>query len=99
MREIKKGTEIQGRYVISDSLGTGGFAVVWRATDKQLNRDVAIKRLVHLEKDQKDRLLEEARRTAKLDGHQNIVRVHDDYILLCGRHPSTTHPPYRVCLN
>ena len=45
MLEIKKGTEIQGRYVIGDHLGSGGFGIVWRATDKQLHRDVAIKRL------------------------------------------------------
>lgn len=31
---INTGTELQGRYVIGESLGAGGFAVVWRARDK-----------------------------------------------------------------
>jgi hypothetical protein len=33
--EIKKGTELRDRYVISDLLGSGGFATVWRATTKR----------------------------------------------------------------
>jgi serine/threonine protein kinase len=43
---MRKGTELQRRYVISDLIGTGGNASVWRATDKELKRDVAIKRLL-----------------------------------------------------
>ena len=74
---INTGTELQGRYVIGESLGSGGFAVVWRARDKQLGRDVAIKRLLHLEQNQKERLLQEARHTVQLGGHQNIVQVYD----------------------
>jgi serine/threonine protein kinase len=76
MKEIKKGTEIQGRYVIGDHLGSGGFAIVWRATDKQLGRDVAIKRLTATAGENKH-LIDEARRTVKLGGHQNIVQVYD----------------------
>ena len=76
MLEIKKGTEIQGRYVIGDHLGSGGFGIVWRATDKQLHRDVAIKRLSS-DKGKNEHLIEEARRTVKLGGHQNIVQVFD----------------------
>jgi serine/threonine protein kinase len=68
---------LHGRYVIGDALGSGGFAIVWRATDKQLGRDVAIKRLLHLERNQRERLIEEARATVKLGGHQNIVQVYD----------------------
>ncbi|HYL38706.1 MAG TPA: hypothetical protein VEV17_22505 [Bryobacteraceae bacterium] len=44
-REVKVGTELQDRYVISQLLGDGGFGIVWRATDKQAGRDVAIKRM------------------------------------------------------
>jgi len=76
MLEIKKGTEIQGRYVVGDHLGSGGFGIVWRATDKQLHRDVAIKRLTS-QAGQDEHLVEEARRTVKLGGHQNIVQVFD----------------------
>jgi hypothetical protein len=46
--EVKKGTELKDRYVISDLLGSGGFATFWRATDKKEGRDVAIKRLLKL---------------------------------------------------
>jgi len=76
MLEIKKGTEIQGRYVIGDYLGSGGYGIVWRATDKQLHRDVAIKRLSSDARAQEP-LTDEARRTVKLGGHQNIVQVFD----------------------
>ncbi len=76
MLEIKKGTEIQGRYVIGDHLGSGGFGIVWRATDKQLHRDVAIKRLSSVAREN-EHLIEEARRTVRLGGHQNIVQVFD----------------------
>ncbi len=76
MNEIKKGTELQGRYVIGDHLGSGGFGIVWRATDKQLHRDVAIKRLTSLGGNN-EHLIDEARRISKLGGHQNIVQVFD----------------------
>jgi serine/threonine-protein kinase len=76
MLEIKKGTEIQGRYVVGDQLGIGGFAIVWRATDKQLGRDVAIKRLTSIG-GKNQHVIDEARRTVKLGGHQNIVQVFD----------------------
>ena len=76
MIEIKKGKEIKGRYVIGDHLGTGGFGVVWRATDKELGRDVAIKRLTSAAGSETE-LVNEARRIVKLGGHQNIVQVYD----------------------
>ena len=79
MLEIKTGTELRGRYVVGDYIGGGGHALVWRATDKQLGRDIAIKRLTS-EGGEKERLIgliEEARRTVRLGGHQNIVQVYD----------------------
>jgi serine/threonine protein kinase len=85
--EIKKGTEIRNRYVFSDVLGSGGYATVWRATDKQENRNVALKRLLHKswlhasteDREDIDRFLEEGRRTARLKGHKNIVEVYDAF--------------------
>jgi serine/threonine protein kinase len=77
--EVKKGTELRQRYVISDLLGSGGFAVVWRATDKQEGRDVAIKRMLKLGGDELARLLEEARKTSRLKGHTNIVEVYETF--------------------
>ena len=75
--ELKKGSELRQRYVISDVLGVGAFAVVWRATDKEAGRDVAIKRMLRLGGDELQQILEEAKKTSKLKGHNNIVEVYD----------------------
>src|SRR5215203_5375244 len=78
--ELKKGTELSQRYVVHDVLGTGAHASVWRALDKQLNRDVALKRLSRSSIDVDPRNLEaaiaEARKNAQLV-HPNIVQVFD----------------------
>ena len=79
--EVKKGTELRERYVISDLIGVGGFATVWRATDKVAGRDVALKRLLKLSGNDLPRLLDEGRKTAKLKGHRNIVEVHEVFEL------------------
>jgi hypothetical protein len=75
--EIKKGSELRGRYVISDLLGEGAFALVWRATDKQASRDVAIKRLLKIPGNELGRIVEEANRTARVKGHKNIVEMYE----------------------
>jgi serine/threonine protein kinase len=79
--EMKKGTELQGRYVVSELVGQGGYATVWRATDKELNRDVAIKRLLRdnwrgASPEEVEAILEEGRHAARLTGHRNIVQVY-----------------------
>ena len=68
-----------GRYEIKDLLGRGGMSEVYRATDSQLQRDVAIKvlprelaRNPELEK----RFKREVRAIAALS-HPNIVAIHD----------------------
>src|SRR6266566_2827741 len=80
MLTLTKGTEIDGRYVIHDVVGTGGYASVWKASDKQLSRDVALKRLLKqgLTSPDEDlaKILQEARKHAKLV-HTNIVQVYD----------------------
>ena len=80
MLPFKKGTEIDGRYVLHDVSGTGGYASVWKASDKQLNRDVAIKRLfsrqIYTTPDTMRAALDEARKNAQLI-HTNIVQVYD----------------------
>ena len=80
MLELTKGTEIQGRYVVHEVIGHGGYASVWKASDKQLNRDVALKRLIktssQMREAELDVLVEEAQKHAKLI-HPNIVQVHD----------------------
>ncbi|MBB4765236.1 protein kinase [Amorphoplanes digitatis] len=68
-----------GRYVLRDQLGAGGMAVVWRAHDQVLGREVAVKLLNarHAgDPDSRRRIHEEARAAAALS-HPNIAQVHD----------------------
>jgi serine/threonine protein kinase len=68
-----------GRYELVEIVGEGSFGVVYRATDTELGRFVAVKvpRPGRLATPQDaDRFLREARVTAKLS-HPGIVQVHD----------------------
>lgn len=81
MLTLQKGTEIRGgRYVVHEVVGTGGFASVWKASDKQLNRDVALKRLLRSSvmpsPENIAALKDEAQKHARLV-HTNIVQVYD----------------------
>lgn len=72
-------TVLSGRYRILNRLGSGGMAVVYRARDLNLQRDVAIKILrADLIEDPNFRasFLQEARSAANL-AHPNIVTIHD----------------------
>jgi tetratricopeptide (TPR) repeat protein/predicted Ser/Thr protein kinase len=67
-----------GRYVVLESVGSGGMGRVLRAYDPKLQREVALK-VVHTigaNADARDRLLREARAMAKLS-HPNVVAVYD----------------------
>jgi serine/threonine protein kinase len=71
-----------GRYIIQQTLGEGGFGVVYRARDTQLDRDVVIKTLNRklqqdegFEKLQED-LHREAKRLSNFN-HRNIVQIYD----------------------
>lgn len=66
------------RYQFQSGLASGGFATVFTAWDNQLNRTVAIKRLVadHLRGEKRGEALREAMRLAALK-HPNIVTVYD----------------------
>jgi serine/threonine-protein kinase len=67
------------RYKIVEKIGKGGMALVYKAYDTRLTREVAIKVLRHeLVEDSefKKRFLREAQSAAKLS-HQNIVSVFD----------------------
>ena len=80
MLTLAKGTEIRNRYVIHNVIGTGGYASVWKASDKELNRDVALKRLLRatncLPAESVQALKDEAQKNARLI-HPNIVQVYD----------------------
>ncbi len=67
------------RYRVIEEVGQGGMAVVYRAQDETLKREVAIKVLhPHLlsEPESKARLEREARAVAKLQ-HDNILQIFD----------------------
>lgn len=68
-----------GAYAIASLLGAGSSGEVWRARDKRLGRDVAIKVLLpHLSADaaRVDRFASEARLVGALN-HPNILAVYD----------------------
>jgi eukaryotic-like serine/threonine-protein kinase len=70
---------LSGRYEIGERLGTGGMSSVYKATDRILERTVAVKILAeHLSDDERfvERFKREALAVAKLI-HPNIVQVYD----------------------
>ena len=70
---------VGGRYRLVELLGQGGMATIYRATDTQLGRDVAVKLLrpeYLRDPDFSSRFRFEARSAASLS-HPNIVGVHD----------------------
>ncbi|HSD77335.1 MAG TPA: Stk1 family PASTA domain-containing Ser/Thr kinase [Solirubrobacteraceae bacterium] len=81
MTDARIGTEtvVDGRYRVTDRLGSGGMADVYCAEDLQLGRNVALK-LLHprFAEDQEfvERFRREASSAAGLQ-HQNIVSVYD----------------------
>jgi len=72
-------TVLAARYELLDKVGEGGMSVVWRARDRELDREVAIKMLrssVAAEPAQLRRFHREARALAAL-AHRHIVRIYD----------------------
>jgi serine/threonine protein kinase len=76
---LDNGTMIADRFRIEGVLGSGGFGTVYRATDTQLLRSVALK-IANPNRNDPDTLLTEARKAASLH-HPNVITVHD-----VGRH-------------
>jgi len=75
---LSVGTRL-GRYVLLEVLGRGGTAVVYKAYDPDLHREVAVK-VLRLDRDDRDRaharLLREAQALARLS-HPNVIAVYD----------------------
>jgi serine/threonine protein kinase len=74
---------VAGRYALTDVLGRGGMGTVWLATDRVLERQVALKEItfsvdVSAEERQvlRERTMREARAAARLD-HPHVTRVYD----------------------
>lgn len=84
---LPPGTRV-GRYVVSEMLGSGGVAGVYRAYDPQLDRRVALKVFTFERSDTETertcrRLVREGQALAKLT-HPNIVTVYDAGAFDCG---------------
>ncbi|AVZ77027.1 serine/threonine protein kinase [Streptomyces lunaelactis] len=72
---------IAGRYLLTERLGSGGMGTVWRATDRLLERTVAVKELLlggegEEPAAQLRRVLREARTIARVS-HPNVVDIYD----------------------
>jgi serine/threonine protein kinase len=72
------------RYELREPIGRGGMGVVYRAFDRELERDVAVKVLHAHAPGTAARLLQEARILARLE-HPGILPVHDVGTLPDGR--------------
>jgi tetratricopeptide (TPR) repeat protein/predicted Ser/Thr protein kinase len=75
---IAPGAVLSQRYRLDSEIGRGGMGIVYRATDLELRREVAVKVLPNTSSspDARQRLLREARAAAALN-HPHIVSVHD----------------------
>jgi eukaryotic-like serine/threonine-protein kinase len=72
-------TVLAARYELLDKIGEGGMSVVWRARDRKLDREVAVKLLRSSaagDPSQSRRFYREARALAAL-AHEHIVRIYD----------------------
>jgi serine/threonine protein kinase len=82
--ETGRGTRlVAGRYALSEVLGRGGMGTVWLATDRVLEREVALKEVtfsVDLTAEERtilrERTMREARAAARLD-HPCVTTVYD----------------------
>ncbi len=74
-------TVVAGRYKIIDVVGEGGFATVYRATQMEIHREVALKLLnpaadIRTQHAFQERFRREARTAARID-HPNVVTIFD----------------------
>jgi serine/threonine-protein kinase len=79
MEQVRAGLLLADRYELTEPVDQGGMATVWEATDRVLERPVAVKILhEHLADDEGllDRFRAEATASARLN-HPNIVNVFD----------------------
>src|SRR4029079_10608984 len=81
-----------GKFVLQQEIGSGAMGRVYRALDRYLLRDVAIKFILRPEGMNHDDFMalfwQEAHIIARLDQHDNIVRIFDV--------DRSTYPPFIV---
>jgi eukaryotic-like serine/threonine-protein kinase len=86
LRDVVDRPDPGDRYEIHEVLGRGGMGAVYRATDRVLQRDVALKVLtIELEAGDVARKLEQEARVLAALEHQGIVAIHDAGTLVDGR--------------
>ena len=77
--KLKPGDLLDNRYRIDAEIGTGGYAIVFKARHMGLDRDVAIKVMNASRKTNAvyvERFIREAKIAAKLN-HKNSVSIYD----------------------
>jgi serine/threonine protein kinase/tetratricopeptide (TPR) repeat protein len=77
--ELTRGIVFAGRYEIIEELGAGGMGRVYRAFDKKIEEEVALKLIrseIAAEKRTVDRFRNEIKTTRKIT-HKNVCRTHD----------------------
>jgi serine/threonine-protein kinase len=77
--ELKRGTVFAGRYEIIEELGQGGMGRVYRAEDRKVREEVALKLIkpeIAADKKVIERFTHELR-TARKIGHRNMGRMYD----------------------
>lgn len=72
MEDTKKGLTINNRFTLQEYKGSGTFGEVWRATDSQKGKDVAIKIYISLNRQGCDEFLEEYKIASGLS-HKNLL--------------------------
>ena len=84
LRALPEMPLVPDRYEVHEELGRGGMGIVFRAVDRELQREVAIKVLNAGTPGLAQRLRQEARILGRLE-HPGIVPIHDIGILHDGR--------------
>jgi serine/threonine protein kinase len=71
---------IAGRYELQSLIGEGGMASVWRARDRTLERSVAVKLLFARDERDRDKLVKQFVREARIAAsvqHRNVIHIVD----------------------